>query len=169
MLHIQNNVRLHNRNETYRDTTRRMRDDINKPLKSETKQTNNTPCWICSSRLLIGSHPGSRIRRLCWHLLSSAGNTWLPIQFLVLWITLRCHYFVAHSAYPSFRALIWTVVGCIVIFVLLQCIVCLKFEGDVWQNGRKLFVNVLRCRVLSACYGYCYIYCKSGHRRNNVL
>jgi hypothetical protein len=44
--------------------------------------------------------------RHCWHLLSSAGNTCLSIQSLVLAVKFRCHFFVSHSAYPSFWGLV---------------------------------------------------------------
>ena len=42
--------------------------------------------------------------RLATLLLSSARNTCLSIDSLVPVITFRCHFSVAHSAYPSFRA-----------------------------------------------------------------
>jgi hypothetical protein len=47
----------------------------------------------------------SRIRRVCWHLLPSGGHTCFSNLSQVLRITFRCHSFVAHSAYPSFRPL----------------------------------------------------------------
>jgi hypothetical protein len=40
--------------------------------------------------------------RRFWHLFSSLENTCLSIQSLVLTVTFRCHFFVSHSAYPSF-------------------------------------------------------------------
>ena len=47
----------------------------------------------------------SRHLRLCWHLLVIAGIAYLSIQSLVPVIKFRCHFFVAHSTYPSFWAL----------------------------------------------------------------
>jgi len=63
---------------------------------------------IWNSRPVIG--PGRSLRR-CWHLLSWAGNTRLSIPRFDPWslvrvITFRCHFFVAHSAYPSFWGLV---------------------------------------------------------------
>ena len=59
--------------------------------------------------------------RLCWHLLSSAGNTCLSIQSLVLVMTFRCHFFVAHSAYPSFWV---STVICTADYYLWICTAC---------------------------------------------
>jgi hypothetical protein len=40
--------------------------------------------------------------RRCWHLLSTAGNTCLSIQSLVLADKFRCHFFVSQSNYRGF-------------------------------------------------------------------
>ena len=59
---------------------------------------------IWNSRLVIDWFWAGDLRR-SWRLLSSTGNTCLSIQSLVPVIAFRCHFFVAHSAYPTFTRL----------------------------------------------------------------
>ena len=66
---------------------------------------------ISNSRTVIGpdhSYGDLVGLRLCWHLLSPAGKTWLSIPSLVIVGKFRCLFFVARSAYPSFWGLTQT-------------------------------------------------------------
>ena len=81
------------------------------PASTDQPATRTTSVFrtIWSSRPVIGSGP--KLWRSCdlrrsWHLLSWAANTCLSNQSLVPVIAFRCHFFVSHSAYPSFWELL---------------------------------------------------------------
>ena len=107
--HTHKKLRFHKRNETYA-TQKDGSPTINFLHKSVAElhlhaSKSSVVSTIWNSRPVIGpsrSHGHRCDLRLLWHLLSAAGNICLSIQSVVHVATFRCHFFVAHSAYPSF-------------------------------------------------------------------
>jgi hypothetical protein len=93
---------------THRNSAMRLRKYTSCPVKRlrELRRMAARNLYIQSQRLLICDwlRPEPRLPTLL-HVLSSARNTFLSIESQVPVITFRCHFFVAHSAYPSFWAL----------------------------------------------------------------
>jgi len=104
-------------------------------------------------------HHRSYDLRLCWHLLSLAGNTCLSIQSLVPVITFRCYFIVAHSAYPSFSPLRYTMTAKSSVeftYTRLYCDLCVINPLNAELNpicyflallGAHHFLHVSRIRV----------------------
>ena len=94
---------------THRNSAMRLRTYTSCPVKRlrELRRMAAPNLNIQSQRLLICDwlRQEPRLPTLL-HVLSSARNTFLSIESQVPVITFRCHFFVAHSAYPSFWALL---------------------------------------------------------------
>jgi len=83
--------------------------------------------------------------QLSWHLLSAAGNTCLSVQSLVHVITFRCHFLVAHSAYP--------IVTGVYVGVDMPHAVMLMDQRSCYYSATLVIVYVPRSDLLAPCDG----------------